>query len=659
MKRMDSPQESRPQESTVLSRISAIAALSICAFGLLAGDANAALPVPVSNPLFVPVPDGGAIADPEVIKFRGTYYLYGTSGPSGIRVWSSRNLVNWQDRGIAATAANAWYGWAPDVLYHNGQFYMVTSGDTGTYSDHVVMRSDSPLGPFVRIADTLPNSIDGNIFQDDDGKLYFFWAAGGGVRYRPMTAPNTLDTAQPERQLTACVVNIINNWTEAPMVWKRNGTYYLSYTGNDWTRDDYQVHVCKGATLSGMAPQASKLLTLDTVGTWRGAGHSTMVVGPDLTTLYNVYHERQYGGTHRNLGLSEAWIASDGQLRADMPESGVNIPAQPLFRDDFERDAIGSGWQQFGNAPWGTWNRELLWHDSRGYSGWNLQVTSSQVSPPDYVYEGSAKQWEWGPLTASLYPKYGLVSSVVKDAAGNVTSAFFYGVDARNNLLVSWAMINGVDQGWQNTAMPAGWNHNAWHALRIEKRGNTFKLFYDDMLKQTRSVALSGGGFGAGADNTHVDFSSLAMNHNINGWYRITPRNAPDKAVEVGGWSTVDGGNVIQWSFGGNQANQLWWAQPRGGTGGVSFANKHSGKMLDVAGYSSYSGANVHQWNDVRGTNQTWLPGAAGGAWWNFRPNHAQDQCLDVSSGSSSNGANVQQWQCNGGTPQHFSLTPY
>ena len=81
MKRMDSP-----QEKTVLPRISTIAALWICAFALLAGDANAALPVPLSNPLFVPVPDGGAIADPEVIKFRGTYYLYGTSGPSGIRV---------------------------------------------------------------------------------------------------------------------------------------------------------------------------------------------------------------------------------------------------------------------------------------------------------------------------------------------------------------------------------------------------------------------------------------------------------------------------------------------------------------------------------------------------------------------------------------------
>jgi hypothetical protein len=98
MKRMDFP-----QGKTVLSRILTMAAPCVCAFGLLACDANAALPVSVSNPLFVPVPDGGALADPEVIKFRGTYYLYGTSGPSGIRVWSSRNLVNWQHRGIAAS----------------------------------------------------------------------------------------------------------------------------------------------------------------------------------------------------------------------------------------------------------------------------------------------------------------------------------------------------------------------------------------------------------------------------------------------------------------------------------------------------------------------------------------------------------------------------
>ncbi|TXH66345.1 MAG: hypothetical protein E6Q88_12155, partial [Lysobacteraceae bacterium] len=116
-------------------------------------------------------------------------------------------------------------------------------------------------------------------------------------------------------------------------------------------------------------------------------------------------------------------------------------------------------------------------------------------------------------------------------------------------------------------------------------------------------------------------------------------------------------GNVIQWTYFGNP-NQIWWGRSRGGTGGFSFLNKYSGKVLDVAGVSTVSGANVHQWDDVRGANQTWLPSSSDGVWWTFRPNHAPGQCLDISAGNTADGANVQQWQCNGLTPQQFALTP-
>ncbi|TXH71539.1 MAG: hypothetical protein E6Q88_07670, partial [Lysobacteraceae bacterium] len=556
---------------------------------VLAGvtGAHAAAPVAMSNPVDVGGMDAGGIGDPEIIKFRGKYYMYssnnnytGGANSDRVLVWESIDLVNWAYKGVAANYANGWMNWAPDVLYHNGQFYMVTSGDSGSggrpadpyypalppyYRDHVVMRSDSPVGPFVKMTDNLPGSIDGHIFQDDDGKLYFFWASGGGIRYRALSAPNTIDSAQAERHLTSCVVNIVGNWTEAPMVWKRNGTYFLSYSGNDLIRDDYQVHVCKGASLESLKPQTNKVLSLDTAGSWVGSAHNTIVTGPDLVTVYNAYHERRSGtggdgrpAMLRQLALSEAWVASDGQLLADAPDSGFNKPAQPLFRDDFNRTAIGSNWQQYGAAPWGIWGSELLWNDSKGYAGWQLQVTKTTASPADYVYEGMAKHFSWGPLTVSPYPKYGIASSVVRDTLGNITSAFFFGVDARNNLLVSWAVVNGVDQGWQNTSMPAGWNHNVWRTLRIEKRGNTFKLYYDDMLKQTRVINnLHGGAIGVAADNTHVDFSSLAMNPNISGWYRITPRIAPTRSVEVGGWSVVNGGNVIQWTYFGNP-NQIW-----------------------------------------------------------------------------------------------------
>ena len=412
---------------TTLGRL---CALALSTAGLtVAGGAGAALPLHQGNPVWVPGMDAGGIGDPDIIKFRGKYYLYSSNdnysgGAYSERVlaWESTDLVNWTLRGVAADYAQGWLGWAPDVLYYNGQFYMITSGDTLAggrvadpwypayppyYRDHVVLRSDSPTGPFTKIGDTLPGSIDGHLFLDDDGRAYFFWAAAGGIRYRAVNiAPSgiTVDPAQPERQLTSCVVNIVSNWTEAPMVWKRNGTYYLSYSGNDVGRDDYQVNVCKGTSLPTLTRQSNHVLSLDTTGNWVGAAHSTMLTGPDLVTAYNAYHESdktRRPGLYRNLALSEAWIGSDGELHADAPEAGFDRPAQPLFRDDFNRAAIGAGWQQIGTSSWGLWNSELLWNDSLATTGWQLQTTTGAPSPADYVYEGSARLWQNGTRSPS------------------------------------------------------------------------------------------------------------------------------------------------------------------------------------------------------------------------------------------------------------------
>ena len=188
------------------------------------------------NPLTLPAEPGHGVADPGIIRYRGYYYLYSTGGD--VRVWSSTDLVNWADRGLCLVGPVNGKAWAPRVLYYNGVFYLYASGDTGGVQKQSVYTSSSPMGPCVLAQTTLLACIDGLPFLNDNNQLYLYYAASGGIRYRTM--PDPLNVAASSVQLTGCKVQTINTWTEAPHVASIDGTYFISYTGNDWTRNDYQ-----------------------------------------------------------------------------------------------------------------------------------------------------------------------------------------------------------------------------------------------------------------------------------------------------------------------------------------------------------------------------------------------------------------------------------
>ncbi|MBT2291825.1 family 43 glycosylhydrolase [Paenibacillus albidus] len=89
--------------------------------------------------------------DPYILKFNGTYYLYVSTvdDQTGIKVWSSADLLNWTYQGLCATDPITKAAYAPEVFYHaDGNFYMYTSPGGG---GHYVLKSSSPLGPFIPV----------------------------------------------------------------------------------------------------------------------------------------------------------------------------------------------------------------------------------------------------------------------------------------------------------------------------------------------------------------------------------------------------------------------------------------------------------------------------------------------------------------------------
>ncbi len=145
-------------------------------------------------------------------------------------------------------------------------------------------------------------------------------------------------------------------------------------------------------------------------------------------------------------------------------------------------------------------------------------------------------------------------------------------------------------------------------------------------------------------------FSSVAFPA-PSGFYKIVNRNS-GMAVDVLGGSTSDGGNIVQWGYGGAD-NQHWKFESVGG-GAFEISSQRSGKLIDVFQASTADNAAVVQWADNNGANQRWQLVDAGNGYVKLR-NVNSGKVLGVSGSSTTEGgqvvqvtdtgANSQQWQ--------------
>jgi len=108
-------------------------------------------------------------------------------------VFSSPNLTDWTDHGVIVDQKHvAWANpegysmWAPDCIFKNGKYYFYFPtfvGDTVKYGRGFgigVAIADKPEGPYKPQDEPIENAhgIDPNVFIDNDGQAYLYWAIG-------------------------------------------------------------------------------------------------------------------------------------------------------------------------------------------------------------------------------------------------------------------------------------------------------------------------------------------------------------------------------------------------------------------------------------------------------------------------------------------------
>ena len=241
----------------------------------------------------------GGYADPDIIYHDGYYYMYVTS--TGYLVYRSKDLATWECLGQSLPSCswniNTQYQWAPDVEYVNGKFYMAVSyGEAG----FGIAVSDKPEGPFVCVGEKpmLIQTIDGNIFVDDNGKIYLYYTSWyDGRTYGIWGVEMESDCITPKWDTEKLIIRADKPWessmnmggvVEAPFMMKKDGVYYLIYSGSNY-QADYAVGYATSDSPLGKFQKSENSPILYRTNDIRGPGHCSIVETPD-GRLFMVYH---------------------------------------------------------------------------------------------------------------------------------------------------------------------------------------------------------------------------------------------------------------------------------------------------------------------------------------------------------------------------------
>ena len=116
--------------------------------------------------------------DPSVLKDGDDYYMTFSSFDAypGLVVWHSRDLVNWTPIG-PALRKNVGAVWAPDLVKHQGRYYIYFPG-VGPYRSNYVVWADDIRGPWSDPIDLKIGRIDPGHAVGPDGRRYLFLSAG-------------------------------------------------------------------------------------------------------------------------------------------------------------------------------------------------------------------------------------------------------------------------------------------------------------------------------------------------------------------------------------------------------------------------------------------------------------------------------------------------
>ncbi len=424
------------------------------------------------NPIF-----SGLYADPEVLIVGDTYYIYPTTDGSigwmsdRYRVFSSTDLIHWQDDGEILNFANVSWAtdnaWAPSIAQKDGVFYFYFCAD----QQIGVAKSSSPIGPFVdaiggplvTVGEYGGQSIDPDVFIDDDGQAYLYF--GQGALHVAKLNADMISFNTPPQNITP------SGFNEGAEVFKRNGIYYLLWSENDTRSEDYRIgYATADNPLGPFTNQNTIILMKNSSLGILGTGHNSVLKDINNDDYYMVYHRFAIpggDGYHREVAIDRLHFSADGAIQPVVVTLSSIDAENQIFPDSYRITNRNSGKvltisgtnkfaedaliQQYPdeNSEFQKWN--IIRKDNGYYnivstlSGhfFDIRGTSSQNGAENVQNAesgGTSQDWRIIPLGNGYYSIVNRNSGKLLDISGAST------LDGAQN--IQWPTNGGLNQQW-------------------------------------------------------------------------------------------------------------------------------------------------------------------------------------------------------------------
>lgn len=516
-------------------------------------------------------------ADVGVFQHAGIYYLMGVGTSGGM--YTSQDLVHWSGPEHAFSMNNAWAAGpaaedreihACDMVLYNGAFYLYWSVNHGPLRQIGHAVADTPQGPYREPVTELPfdGRIDPQCFQDDDGHLYFYtvkFYLSNIIFGQAMHTPWQLT-----EQFHLLLIPRLASWetmdtpvtfiNEGPFVVKYRDRYYLIYNANHTGSKygNYALGVAEADSPLGFRnsgkypfPVVRSNHDLKHVGVTipenlpeiKNAGQPNLVRGPNGIEWWLVYfadrdRRSQYIDRAHFFG-TELFI--EGPTCPETPGYHPS-PARPSFRDLFDgAGGIETRWDLDG--AWSVKDGELHLTSAGETTTARANIPGSRCYVLETViqYRGDGS---------------GRFGVVAWDKGRN--SSLIIGLDRKQNT-VFHELRQGKHTRERSLPLPADFNWDGPHRLRVENNDSVFKVYLGAVLLDMLHAPVKGHGPGTAglfAEGCNASFDSFMLTRgwdewgrNIRGWRTPPGRHVHgrDKGLTLNAGQSVFKGNALRY----------------------------------------------------------------------------------------------------------------
>ncbi|GAB1454084.1 glycoside hydrolase family 43 protein [Draconibacterium sp.] len=305
----------------------------------------------------------GFYPDPSICRVGEDYYLVTSTFEyfPGVPVFHSKDLVNWTQIGYCIDrkeqlpmGVNIF---APNIQYHDGIFYMITTNFGGKGGNFYVT-AEKPEGPWSDPKWVDLRGIDPDLFFDDNGKSYIITSLFTVYEIDLQTG-NLLGEGRKIWYGNGGAA------LEGPHIYKKDGYYYLM-AAEGGTAEGHQVTIARALNIMGPYinnPANPVLANENAAGQLNGlhgVGHADIIQTSD-DSWWMVFHGYRIVGNrgiHHTLGREtclapvswpkNGWPVVNGNGTATLE---MNTPTLPLNKsnekpaiNNFDSENLGLEW---------------------------------------------------------------------------------------------------------------------------------------------------------------------------------------------------------------------------------------------------------------------------------------------------------------------------